>query len=183
MLSPLQVLDVFSPAECERIIAVAHAGAFRDANLTGSTQSHTTRLSQTSWLDEAGSADWIFQRMLETFAAINREHFDFKLDEFSERMQVACYEAHLSAFFDWHIDSGAGVLASRRKLTMVVQLSQPDSYVGGELETNADGYPREASRCIGSALVLPSFMLHRVRAVTSGSRYSLTLWSHGPAFQ
>jgi len=146
-------------------------------------KSHTTRVSQISWLDESSTADWIFQRMLEAFTSINREHFDFRLDEFSERMQVAFYGAPSGGFFNWHIDSGTGALASRRKLTMVVQLSEPGSYVGGQLETNADGNPREASRRIGSALVLPSFILHRVRPVTSGSRYSLTLWSHGPAFQ
>ncbi len=180
---PIQLTGLFSSVECERIVAIAHSGIFRDAVLIGSMQSQAVRLAQTSWLDEEGTAEWIFNRLLEAFAKSNREHFDFKLDEFAERMQVSWYDAASGAFFDWHSDIGASSLANRRKLTMVVQLSEAGSYQGGQLETNADGHVRAASRCIGSALVLPSFMLHRVRPVTFGSRYSLTLWSHGPAFQ
>lgn len=183
MLSPYEVCGVFSPPECEQIIAIAHTAVFRDAKLTGSVQSHTRRLAQTIWLDEQSAADWVFRRMLETFATVNRDHFDFELHEFSEKMQVALYEVQVGAFFDWHIDSGTSALSVRRKLTMVVQLSEEGSYSGGQLETNADGYLREASRCVGSALILPSFMLHRVRPITRGNRYSLTLWSHGPAFK
>ncbi|MBC7479423.1 MAG: 2OG-Fe(II) oxygenase, partial [Pseudorhodobacter sp.] len=33
------------------------------------------------------------------------------------------------------------------------------------------------------AAVFPSFVLHRVTPVTAGERWSLTLWSHGPAFR
>ncbi|MGI9478601.1 MAG: 2OG-Fe(II) oxygenase [Hyphomicrobiaceae bacterium] len=183
MLKPLQLIDLFSSDECRQIVAIAHAGIFHDAALTGSKQSDAVRLAQTSWINEEGAASWIFSRLLEAFAKSNREHFDFKLDHFSERMQVAWYDAESSAFFDWHSDVGMSPLSNRRKLTMVVQLSDAENYLGGELETNSDGNIRAASRCIGSALVLPSFVLHRVRPVTCGNRYSLTLWSHGPAFR
>ena len=183
MLRPFEVAKVFSPAECAEIIAIAHANVFQDAKLVGAKQSQTLRRSQTSWLDDKGAAEWVFQRLLATFATANRDHFDFALEEFAERMQVAWYEALPAAFFDWHIDTGSGALAARRKLTAVVQLSDPESYIGGDLETNTDGHVRAASKRIGSALVLPSFMLHRVCPVTHGSRYSLTLWSHGPAFR
>ena len=182
MLSPVQVTELFSSVECKEIVTIAHAGVLRGASLTGSTQSQAVRLAKTSWLDEDRTADWVFSRLLAAFAKSNREHFDFKLDEFAERMQVAWYHAGSRAFFDWHSDIGASSLASRRKLTMVVQLSDAESYQGGQLETNADGNVRVASRCIGSALILPSFLLHRVSPVTIGNRYSLTLWSHGPAF-
>ena len=183
MLRPIEVDHVFSATECQRIVSIAHANDFRDAAIIGSMQSPASRLLQTSWLNEKGAADWIFKRLLATFAKTNRDHFDFKLDEFAECMKIAWYDAASGEFFDWHIDVGASALAIRRKLTMVVQLSEPESYVGGQLETNADGNIRVASRCVGSALVLPSFMLHRVSPVTFGSRYSLTLWSHGPAFR
>ncbi len=183
MLNPVQLIDLFSSDECERIVAIAHAGVFRDAALIGSVQSEAVRLAQTSWLDEEGSANWIFNRLLIAFTKSNREHFELNLDEFAERMQIARYEADSGAFFDWHSDVGTSSTASRRKLTMVVQLSEADSYQGGKLETNADGTVRVASRSIGSALILPSFLLHRVSPVTLGSRYTLTLWSHGPAFK
>ena len=133
MLKPVQLTDLFSSVECERIVAIAHSGVFRDAALIGSMQSQPVRLAQTSWLDEEGTAEWIFIRLLEAIAKSNREHFDFKLDEFAERMQVAWYDAASGAFFDWHSDIGASSLANRRKLTMVVQLSEAGKLSGGTI--------------------------------------------------
>lgn len=162
---------------------MGHAGGFEGAALVGAKQCSQSRVAQVSWLDEEGPGSWVFDRLLAVIANSNRNSFDFKLDECAECMQVAWYDAENGAFFDWHIDVGLGALAARRKLTLVVQLSEPESYGGGGLETNADGNIRTASRCVGAALVIPSFMLHRVSPVSTGTRYSLTLWSHGPAFR
>ncbi|HET7413774.1 MAG TPA: 2OG-Fe(II) oxygenase, partial [Pararhizobium sp.] len=93
------------------------------------------------------------------------------------------YGAEAGGHFDWHSDIGDGLLAARRKLTIVVQLSDPADYQGGLLQTNADGHVNDATAARGSAIVFPSFVLHRVTSVTAGARYSLTTWVHGPAFR
>ncbi|MBU1212336.1 MAG: 2OG-Fe(II) oxygenase [Alphaproteobacteria bacterium] len=183
MLPPLEILDVFTAAECQKIIAAARDGPSLEAGLVGGLRSDNTRRSRIFWLDEDGGCGWVFHRLLNGFAEANRSHFEFVLEEFGERMQVAWYQADTGGFFDWHVDFGDGPVATRRKLTMVVQLSQSEAYEGGMLETNCDGVVRQASRIIGSALLLPSFVLHRVSPVSRGERFSLTLWSHGPAFQ
>lgn len=182
MLSPLEVPSVFTLEECRRIVATAHTGPFDNAALVGGNRAENTRRARICWLDDEGTSAWVFARLLETFAEANRSHFAFRLDEFAEKMQVAWYGEAPGGFFDWHADCGGGPIAARRKLTMVVQLSEEADYEGGALETNADGVVRSASRLIGSALLLPSFVLHRVSPLTRGERYSLTLWSHGPAF-
>ena len=46
-----------------------------------------------------------------------------------------------------------------------------------------DAAEHEAPRTRGSATLFPSFVLHRVTPVTGGTRWSLTLWAHGPAFR
>lgn len=182
MLDPLEITHVFTPSECQAIIASMLPGDYRDAALVGGTQSLNTRRARIQWLDEERESAWVFRRLLDTIANANRRHFDFQLSHFAEKMQIALYEADPGGFFDWHSDIGDGPLAAQRKLTMVVQLSKADDYDGGTLETNADGVVRAASRLIGSALLLPSFVLHRVTPVTRAKRYSLTIWAHGPAF-
>jgi len=182
-VTPLEIPAVFSADECRGIIAAALAGNFRDAGLVGGSRDTNTRRSRIFWLDDEGESAPTFRRLFDTVADANRRHFDFRLEEFAERMQVAWYGAEPGGFFDWHVDFGDGPVARRRKLTVVVQLSEGASYEGGDLETNADGIVRKASRAIGSALMMPSFVLHRVAPVTRGERYSLTLWSHGPAFR
>lgn len=182
-MTPLEIPAIFTAEECRRIIAAGLIGKFRDAGLVGGTHADNTRRSRIFWLNDEGDSAWTFRRLLDTFANANRRHFDFALEEFAERMQVAWYGADPGGFFDWHVDFGDGPVARRRKLTVIVQLSEPESYDGGMLETNADGIVRQASRALGSALMLPSFALHRVTPVTRGERYSLTLWSHGPGFR
>ncbi|MBU2533218.1 MAG: 2OG-Fe(II) oxygenase [Alphaproteobacteria bacterium] len=183
VLHPIEVPEVFTNSECQRIIATARAGQFQDAALVGGTHDDDTRRSRNYWLDDDGDGAWIFRRLLDAIAAENRNHFQFDLTDFLERMQVAWYGAETGGFFGWHTDCGGGRIAAQRKLTIVVQLSNADDYEGGSLETNFDGVVRAASRAIGSALILPSFVLHNVTPVTRGERYSLTLWSHGPAFR
>jgi PKHD-type hydroxylase len=40
-----------------------------------------------------------------------------------------------------------------------------------------------ANKSRGTVTMFPSYLLHRVTPVTSGERYSLTIWAHGPAFR
>ena len=86
---------------------------------------------------------------------------------------------------DLNLDGVADVTpaAARRKLTMVVQLSESDAYSGGVLELMPDANIHAAETGRGTATVFPSFVLHRVTPVTAGERWSLTIWSHGPAFR
>jgi PKHD-type hydroxylase len=123
------------------------------------------------------------ERMMSLTARANRETFGFDLTDFGESPQVARYGAEREGHFDWHSDIGAGIWAAKRKLTIVVQLSDPADYTGGTLELRPDSNVAEAPRARGTAIVFPSFVLHRVTPVTTGTRWSLTIWSHGPSFR
>ncbi|MEO0810225.1 MAG: 2OG-Fe(II) oxygenase [Pseudomonadota bacterium] len=182
MIEPLEIPGIFTRQECHIIIAQAHEATFSDGWLVGGVRADNTRRSRICWLDEDGVHAWVFQRLLSAVAKANRSHFAFKIDEFAEKPQVAWYATAPGGFFDWHIDLGEGAVASRRKLTTIVQLSESSGYGGGDLETNSDGHVRATTREIGCGLLFPSFVLHRVTPVTCGERYSLVLWAHGPAF-
>jgi len=95
-------------------------------------------------------------------------------------LQMAAYGP--GHYYDWHVDRGQGAVAGRRKLTLSVQLTDPGTYVGGELEINADGHPFSAPRAQGTAVAFAAPTLHRVAPVVSGLRHSLVAWVHGPQF-
>ena len=78
------------------------------------------------------------------------------------------------------MDIGHNV-AIRRKLSMTVQLSPPEEYDGGELEFMIPAL--SADKSIGSLCVFPSWMLHRVRPITRGHRWSLVSWICGEPFR
>jgi len=77
-----------------------------------------------------------------------------------------------------------------RKLSMTVNLTEPQNYAGGNLKFDF-GPHRGAKRfhtCkeirpTGSIIIFPSYTYHCVTPVTRGTRYSLVLWSLGKPFR
>lgn len=183
-MTPLHLVPhALDAAECDALVALCDAAPKKDAGLVRATTSHQIRRADLVWLDDLPQAAWVMDRMIRLVGQANREAFGFDLDEFAESAQVARYGAERQGHFDWHSDIGSGALASKRKLTIVVQLSDPADYEGGGLELRPDSNIRQAPRDRGTAVLFPSFVLHRVTPVTQGTRWSLTLWSHGPAFR
>lgn len=178
----LTLTEALSPATCEALVALAATAPARDARLAGGTTAHDLRRADLVWLDDLSDTGPVMDALTATVADANRS-FGFAIDDLAESAQVARYDAARQGHFDWHSDIGRTGLAARRKLTMVVQLSDPDSYAGGALELWPDAGRHEAPRLRGSATLFPSFVLHRVSPVTQGTRWSLTLWAHGPAFR
>lgn len=183
MIAVHAVPDAFTPAECRQIVAIAHAETPQEAGLVRARADHNIRRAEIAWLDEREGAEWVMDRLLPLFAAANRQVFGFDLSEFAESAQVARYGAERAGHFGWHSDIGDGPVARRRKLTMVVQLSDPGDYAGGALELWSGHEPVAADRAQGAAVLFPGFVLHRVTPVTAGERCSLTLWAHGPEFR
>ena len=174
---------VFTPDECARLVALAGQGSPRDAGLRGGATVPELRRAEIVWLEDIDAGAWVMERLVRVTAQANREAFGFDLTDFAESAQIARYGAERQGHFDWHADIGAAALAARRKLTLVVQLSGPAGYTGGVLELRPGTHLQEAPQAQGTATVFPSFVLHRVTPVTSGTRWSLTLWAHGPAFR
>lgn len=183
MIPNVFVPNALSSDECDRLTALIAAHQLKDAGLVGGTTAHTIRRAEIAWLDDIPEASWVLDRMISLTAQANREAFQFDLTDFGESPQVARYTAERMGHFDWHADIGAGTWAAKRKLTIVVQLSDPTSYEGGTLELRPDSNVTHAPRARGTATIFPSFTLHRVTPVTTGTRWSLTLWSHGPSFR
>lgn len=173
---------LFSKEEAREVIRLADEAQMAAGGLVGGLH-HNIRRAEIAWLDDTGTAAWVMERVVSAVAQANREHFDFAITDFGERLQVATYDESNAGHYDWHSDIGDGPIARRRKLTIVVQLSEPAGYQGGELQINLGGAVWAAERGIGDATLFASFMLHRVAPVTFGRRHSLTCWCHGPHFR
>jgi len=177
------VAAAFTPEDCARITTLAAEAPARDAGLTRRTTDHALRRADLVWLDDVAGADWVMDKIIATLREANRRVYGYDLTDFAESAQVASYRADRQGHFDWHCDIGDGPLAARRKLTMVVQLSEPSAYTGGRLELMPGAGIVTGDAAQGSATLFPAFVLHRVTPVTDGARYSLTIWCHGPAFR
>jgi PKHD-type hydroxylase len=183
MIAVHSVSDAFSGAECARLLDLVAEAPARDAGLVRQARDHNLRRADLVWLDEVDGTDWVMGRMIELVRDANRTVFDFDITDFAESAQVARYGAEREGHFGWHSDIGEGRLAERRKLTIVVQLSEPETYEGGALELMPGAGVLTSERARGTATLFPSFVLHRVTPVTAGERHSLTVWCHGAPFR
>jgi len=101
-------------------------------------------------------------------------------------MQYTNYDSSIEGHYGWHQDTDfleEGYDA--RKVSVVIQLSDPSEYEGGEfqfyIEEEIVSPPQFKTK--GTVIVFPSFLKHRVTKVTKGSRNSLVSWIMGPHFK
>ena len=83
-------------------------------------------------------------------------------------------------FFGKHTDN-YNILSKDidRKITMSVQLSDDEDYVGGDLLI----LNQQSSRKKGSIIAFPSLFTHQVNPIVKGERWSLISWAWGPQWK
>lgn len=145
----------------------------------------SVRSSKISWLGITEESNWIYERMGYIARSLNAQFYDFDLSGFVEDMQFTTYYADEKGHYTWHNDmaSGDGNSIAPRKFSMVLQLSDPAAYEGGELQTFTALEPCTVTKSRGLVAAFPSWTLHRVTPITSGVRKSLVVWVAGKQFR
>ena len=136
-----------------------------------------TPLQKTHWIN--GLLDYYVR-------SVNNEVYDYDLIGWHSDLQFLHYKGKGSGYV-WHCDNGAeendyGV----RKLTVILGLSDPNDYEGGELQVIMSGTSRQVNRLklnLGECVIFPSTSLHRVTPLKSGERSVIVGWYGGPDFR
>lgn len=144
---------------------------------------HSYRSSTIRWLDVEGLDADIAAYMMKFIKRSNRNNFGFDIRELNE-IQFTEYHGTSTGKYDWHHDVFFENPAPfDRKLSIVIQLSDPNNYVGGDFEFFNMISPGDKFKTRGSVLIFPSFFPHRVLPVTEGQRISLVSWVEGPKWR
>lgn len=139
------------------------------------------RRSQVSWLESTPDSKWVFERLGHIAATLNAQFYRFDLTGFGEHIQLTNYDQSEHGMYGWHQDSGGS--GPSRKLSLVLQLTDPNQYEGGNLQLFTAKEPANVMKQRGLLVAFPSYTLHQVTPVTQGSRQSLVAWISGPAFK
>jgi PKHD-type hydroxylase len=175
--------DAFTDEEIEQIKSYAKTLPMQNAMVDReSTPEKHIRKSKVAWISNTPEAAWLYDRMAFVARRLNAKFYNFDLYGFLEDMQFTIYEETEESHYTWHIDM-SDTSAAARKLSMVLQLSDPSEYEGGELQTWTGAEPSSVDRQKGLIAAFPSYMLHRVTPVTKGTRYSLVVWVCGESFK
>jgi len=138
------------------------------------------RRSQISWLNKNQDTTWVFEKLGHIASSLNAQYFRLDLTGFGESLQLTNYDQSEQGMYGWHQDYGG---MTSRKLSLVLQLTDPSQYEGGNLQVLTSGQPKTVRKQRGLVAAFPSYVLHQVTPVTSGSRQSLVAWVTGPAFK
>ena len=172
----------FSPEEVRQISAVYDATEKKLAETTKEGDVELDfRKSTVAFMKPTEEAHRPFMVKLAQLAIqANQQYFNFDLMGFYEPIQIAEYGA--GDFFKWHADFGNGP-ESVRKLSLSIQLSDAADYEGGDLQFMVNEEGVSAPRTLGTVVIFPSFVLHRVTPITSGKRRSLVGWVSGAPYR
>lgn len=152
------------------------------------------RNTAVSWIKKTSETKWIFDPIWKLLGDANKMVWNWDITEI-EDIQYTIYEP--GQYYNWHVDDqikpypkSSPWAGLTRKLTAVINLSEPDGYQGGDFRFELPIAPpdevdqrivvMEDFRAIGAALVFPSHLFHEVTEVSSGSRRTLVAWSVGP---
>lgn len=138
------------------------------------------RISNLSWIHYNEQHKEIFDFMQAKIDSINYWHFGFKLTGM-EGFQYTRYAP--GGHYKYHNDVIAKKEDEQRKLSVVVSLTDPLEYDGGNFLLNAHGdNPRIFKFDKGDIIAFPSYVPHKVEPVQSGGRVTLVAWVVGPKF-
>ena len=173
-----------------------------DSRLMGDSLNKEKRNSQNAWVP---SQHWLGGFLWHYIERANRENFLYNLRCIDgESMQYTRYG--VGQFYGWHNDAGLagqykpvsfgnrseGIAQDYlnenvemvRKLSFVLQLSDPDAYEGGNLQLlDEAGKSYFAPRKRGTVILFDSRTMHRVTKVKSGLRKSIVGWTVGPRWK
>ncbi len=174
---------LFSEGEISWILENIKSVPFQEGTVTEEHNISPIRKSQIKWLNwmERPEFEWLYNRLGQAVERANNTYWQFNLYSMPEHIQYTEYYDD-GGHYNWHMDMGAGML-SARKVSITVQLSDPNEYEGGNLQFMRGEYQEDAPRGLGTVIVFPSYMLHRVSEITKGTRKSLVLWVGGEHFR
>lgn len=186
--------SVLRDDECKQLVEqVLMLNPFVDAE-TGGRGGHDVRQSTVAQLPRSQFA-WVYGRVEAGIALANSRAWGYSSLGHVEDLQIVRYQVRTHGRHDhyfWHTDAikqgtnyftkytGNAVASwgdqnQNRLLSMSVQLSNGSEYIGGNLQVGSTN----VTRTMGSAVVFPAYMLHRVYPIIKGERLSLVAWLRG----
>lgn len=174
--------EVFTPDECKEIIKLGNAldKSTAQVDVRDAKVNNKIRKGQIAWMPINEQTHWIYERISGATMTLNARFFNFDLFGFSENLQFTEYKAP-DNHYNFHIDKSYSSIP--RKLSIVVQLTDPKKYEGGDLQIWSESEPTNVHKTQGTLIAFPSYALHRVTPVTKGKRNSLVGWTTGKSFR
>ena len=173
--------EVFTTEELEKIERLCSTLTLTESRTGQNGEVSDYRNCKDSNIPMDQSTASIHEKIASIVLRVNSDSFRFDVTGIFEFLKFVKYDSKNREKYDAHIDIG-NVGVAPRKLSFVLQLSDPQDYEGGDLELVTSETPEAVPRKKGQLVIFPSYTLHRVTPVTKGVRQVIVGWVGGPSF-
>jgi PKHD-type hydroxylase len=173
--------NFLSPENCEAVIEDYFKPDTSEIAAIGPNGNHHVMLdyrkTEICWIPKTEAISLLM--FSKSLIANTKAGWGFDIDD-HEPTQIAKYEE--GGHYDWHTDETFfdRKRGYHRKVSSIIFLSDPSTYVGGDLIFESPLGEHKIDVGIGSIICFPSETRHKVKPVTEGIRYSLASWAIGP---
>jgi PKHD-type hydroxylase len=180
----------FSKDYCNELLANALTIPSQDAHVGINGAESTSYESRRSQIRFINSGDWMFKEFFSDLwnmaIQANSDFFNVHITKL-DFVQLAEYDSSYKGEYKAHHDVFwiNNDPFYHRKLSCIVQLTDPNEYTGGDFELiDTSTFPDASEmRQQGTVIFFPSFFKHQANPVLTGTRYSIASWFEGPKWR
>lgn len=168
---------LFNRDECDRILSTCIEELWLASTVIGDQSLHKSKRQKL----RGDTAGFPFLNIRDVTKNANTEIYDFKLLGIIDQDFPQVYVYSSGDYYNLHVD--LNLMAPSRKITFIVNLSDPSSYEGGEIEfLNVDISAANIEEQ-GSCLIFPSYVPYKINQVVSGTKHIIVGHVHGALFR
>lgn len=169
--------SLFTVQDCQDILSTCVEELWLPTTVIGNKKIHVGKRQKL----RGDTAGFPFLNIREVTKAANTNIYDFSLLGIIDQDFPQVFKYSQGDFYDMHIDINS--MAVSRKITFLINLSDPSEYEGGQIEfLNVDIDPQIINEQ-GACLVFPSYIPYSITPVTSGAKHILVGHVHGALFR
>jgi len=168
---------IFSAEECNTIVESCLDDLWLDSRVVGEKELHKSKRQKL----KGDPKSFPFENIREITKQANDQVYDFRLLGIIDQDFPQIFRYEEGGYYDWHIDISP--MSTTRKLSFIINLSDPTTYEGGDIEfLNTDTTDANINDQ-GSILIFPSFLPYRIHEVTKGKKDIIAGCIHGAVFR
>jgi len=173
--------NFLSNDECRALIDLRSKLRIRPGEISANgAVNQEIRKCHIAWIPKHSEHEWIYDKIISFVDKRNKTYFKYDIVGL-ELLQYTVYDTP-DDHYNMHIDGDNKLLDNgyHRKLSFSVQISDPGTYEGSDLEL----WDRQiAAKEQGAITVFSSFRPHVVTPLRSGTRLAIVGWASGPPFR
>jgi predicted 2-oxoglutarate/Fe(II)-dependent dioxygenase YbiX len=169
--------ELFSKDECNQILSTCIEELWLPSTVIGATEFHQSKRQKL----RGDTAGFPFLNIRDITKNANSEIYDFNLIGIIDQDFPQVFAYSKNDFYKMHIELTP--MAPSRKITFIINLSDPATYEGGNIKFLNIDTSEAAINDQGSCLIFPSYIPYEIDPVTSGTKHIIVGHVHGALFK